>query len=150
MAVPFHFGNLVEASHVALAAVEPRTEEYPDEIGGKLGADDLRAEAEHVHVVVLDALVGGVDVVADGGTDSRELAGRDRGADPGAADEHAALCLTAEDGLADLPRLLGIVDPLGSGVGAQVHDLVPGEHLEHRVSEMDAAMVECDCHLHTW
>jgi hypothetical protein len=27
---------------------------------------------------------------------------------------------------------------------------VPIEHVEHRVSEMDATVVECDRHLHVW
>src|SRR3954453_7008607 len=86
-----HFLDLLEPSYVALAAVEPRTQEYPDELGGKLGADDLRAQAEHVHVVVLDALVRGVDVVADGRANPGDLAGGNRRADAGAADQDAAV-----------------------------------------------------------
>src|SRR5262245_53147854 len=52
-----HFLDLVQPADVALAAVEGRGEECPGEVGGKLGTDDVRAQAEHVHVVVLDALV---------------------------------------------------------------------------------------------
>ena len=51
-----------------------RREKRPHELAGERRADDLRAEAEHVHVVVLDALVRGVRVVADRGADPVDLA----------------------------------------------------------------------------
>src|SRR5687768_11153147 len=72
----FHSGDLFQPLHVALPTVELCLEEGPDEIGGELGPDDLGAEAEHVHVVVLDTLVGRVRIVADRGADPRQLAGR--------------------------------------------------------------------------
>src|SRR5437763_11572013 len=72
-----HSCDLLQSSYVPLAAVEPGQEERADEVGGELRAHDVGAEAEHVHVVVLDALVRGVDVVADGGADPRHLAGGD-------------------------------------------------------------------------
>ena len=115
------FSNLL---YVALAAVEPGGEKGADEVDGELGADHLRAQAEHVHVVVLDALVRGVDVVADRGADARELAGGDRGADARAADEDPALGVAALDRLAQLARLVRVVDPLGVRVGAEVDDPV--------------------------
>src|SRR5690349_10805051 len=85
-----HFLDLLEPSYVALAAVKPRGKEYPDELGSKLAPDHLRAQAKHVHVVVLDALVRGVGVVADRGADPGDLAGRHRGAHAGAANQHGA------------------------------------------------------------
>ena len=87
--------TLLQSSDVPLPAVELRAEERAHELGGELGADHLGAEAEHVHVVVLDALVRRVGVVADRGADPGELAGRDRGADARAADEDAALGVAA-------------------------------------------------------
>ena len=62
------------------------------------------------------------DVVADRGPDAVKLAGGDRGADAGAADEHAALGVAGADRLADLARLVGVVDADGVGVGAEVDD----------------------------
>src|SRR5205814_2365885 len=59
----FHCCDFLQSPDITLAAVEPCREERPDQVGGKGRADDLRAEAEDVHVVVLDALVRGVDVV---------------------------------------------------------------------------------------
>src|SRR5579863_6265588 len=62
---PFHRRDLLEPGDVALAAVEAGGEEALDELARDRRSDDLRAEAEHVDVVVLDRLVGAVEVVAD-------------------------------------------------------------------------------------
>src|SRR5438105_3269197 len=78
----FHFFDLFQSLHVPLAAVEAGQQKRAYQIGRERRPHDLGAQAEHVHVVVLDALVRGVAVVADGGADSRQLAGGDRSADP--------------------------------------------------------------------
>ena len=59
-----------------------------------------------------------------------------------------ALGVAALDRLADLARLVGVVDPHRVGVGAEVDHVVPGERLEHRVAQVDAAVVERDRDLH--
>src|SRR5947209_6549900 len=97
--VAFHGLYLLEPADVALAAVELRAQEGSDELRRERRADHLRAEAEHVHVVVLDALVGGVRVVADRRADPGQLAGGDRSADARPAHEDAALRLASEDRL---------------------------------------------------
>ena len=72
----------------------------PVKLARQIGADDVRgqrrpdhasAEAEHVAVVVLDGLVGGVGVMGDDGADGRELARRHGHAGAGAAHQHRAL-----------------------------------------------------------
>ena len=100
---------------------------------------------------MLDALVGGVDVVADRRADAGELAGGDARADAGAADQHAALGVAGEDRLADLARLVRIVDSHGVGVRPEVDDVVTErrELLEHALPQLDAAVVERDGHPHT-
>ena len=97
---------------------------------------------------MLDPLVGAVEVVADRGADPGHLAGGDRGADARAADEDAALGPALLDRLADLARLVRVVDAHGVGVGAEVDHLVPGERLEHGFAQVDAAVVERDRDLH--
>ena len=69
---------------------------------------------------------------------------------PGAADEDAALRLSALDRRAELGRLVGVVDPHRVGVGAEVDDLVSllAQRLEHRLPQMDASMVERHRHFH--
>ena len=66
-------------------------------------ADDARAEAQHVHVVVFDGLMRGVGVVADRRADARELVGGNRDAGAAAADDDAALGLAVRT--ASAPRL---------------------------------------------
>src|SRR5918996_1179833 len=57
IARPFHRFDLLQPRRVPLAAVELRPEEGADEVEGELAADHLGAEAEHVQVVVLHAVV---------------------------------------------------------------------------------------------
>src|SRR5262249_10459920 len=95
--LPFHRCNLLEPRHVAVSAVEAPGEEHVHEQGRDRRPDDLRAEAQDVHVVVLDRLVGAVEVVADRRADAGHLAGRDRRARSRPADEDPALRLAALD-----------------------------------------------------
>ena len=95
-------------------------------------------------------LVGGIDVVADGRPDPRELAGCDGRSDTGAAHEDAALSVAAEDRLSDLAGLVGIVDSHRVRIRAEIDDVVPGERLEDGLSKMDAAVVEGDRDFHSW
>src|SRR5215210_5109635 len=53
----FHCFDLLKPPAVPLAAVELSGEKDPHELGGHVGADHARADAQHVHVVVLHALV---------------------------------------------------------------------------------------------
>src|SRR5829696_437949 len=150
MSLPFHRRHFPQPRHVPLAAVEARAEVRADEVGRELGAHDLGAEAEHIHVVVLDALVGGVHVVADGRADPFELARGHRGADARAADEDPAVGEAVRERVADLLRLVGIVDADARIVRPQVDRVVPQlvEDLEDPLPELRSPMVERDRHLH--
>ena len=53
------------------------------------------------------------------------------------------------DRLADLARLVRVVDPHRVGVGAEVDHVVPVERLEDRLAQVHAAVVERDRDLHT-
>jgi len=135
---------------VTLFSVEPGREKRAHEVCGEAWAYDLRAEAEDVHVVVLDPLVRGVDVVADRCPDAGDLGRGDRGAHARAADEHTSFRLAVLERGAELGRLVGVVDPHRVRVGTEVDDLVPfiAEGVENRVAEMDSTMVERNRHLH--
>src|ERR671937_247234 len=52
--LPFHLLDLLKPSDVAFPAVEPCNEEGAHQLACQLGPHDLGAEAEHVHIVVLD------------------------------------------------------------------------------------------------
>src|SRR4029079_1871510 len=80
-----HFMELANAAAEVLLGAELGLQEGVDQLHGQLVADDLGAEAHHVDVVVLDALVRRVHVVAERGADAGDLVGGDAGADAGAA-----------------------------------------------------------------
>ncbi len=129
---------------MTLFSVEPCREKRAHEVRGEARADNLGAEAEDVHVVVLDALVRGVDVVTDRCPDADDLARGHRSADTGTADEDAALGLPVLERGAELGSLVGVVDPHRGGVGAEIDDLVSRlpQRLEDRLAQADSAMVE--------
>src|SRR3989442_544439 len=147
---PFNVFYLLESFHITLATIEACPEKRGHQVPREGRPDDLGAEAEDVHVVVLNALVSRVDVVADRGANAPQLGGGDRGAHTGAADEDPTLGVPSEDGLADLASLVRIVDPDRIGVGTQVHHGVPGKRVEHGLAQANAPVVECDRHLHDW
>src|SRR4029079_18696662 len=103
-----------------------------------------------VHVVVLDSLMGRVGVVADGCADARKLAGRDRSADAGPADENAAIRASRLDRLSELACLVGIVDAWLGVERAEVDGLVASglDLLQHALAQLHAAMVERDRNPH--
>src|SRR3954451_12118465 len=148
--LPFHLLDLLKPADVALASVEPRRDERAHELGRELRADHFRAEAQNIHVVVLYALVRRIDVVTDGSPDSGDFRRCDRSADARPAYEHGPLGVAAPDRLADLARLVGIVDPRLRAVGAEIDALVAQccELREDAFPQLHSAVVEGDRDLH--
>src|SRR6266850_5810599 len=98
--------------------------EGADDLPGDLLPDDPGAEAEDVHVVVLDPLMGGVGVVEEPGADAGELVGGHRHAHAAAADDDAALDVAAPQRAADRFREIGVVVGLRGIVSAKVAHVV--------------------------
>src|SRR5262245_39875590 len=144
------FLDLLQSTHVPLSSVELRFQKRSYQLTGQFFPDHSGADAEDVHVVVLDSLVRGVRVVADRGPDTSELAGRDRGADSRAADEDTAISAPVLDRLADLGRLVGVVDLRLRRVRSEVDHLVSQslDFLEHARAQLDPAVVERDRNSH--
>ncbi len=105
-----------------LRSLLPRSDLDPKAIYERL-AHDARPEREHVHRVVLAALVRGVVVVAEPRPDARDLVGGGGDAHPAAADDDAALGAPAADRLGDGLREVGVV-ARGRVVGPEVLHLV--------------------------
>ena len=105
--------DLREARHVPLFAAEGRGEKRVDQRPRQRRADHARAEAQHVHVVVLDRLPRRVGVVADRGANAGKLARRDRRAGAAAADDDAAIGLPVAHGLRHRFGDVGVVDRRG-------------------------------------
>ena len=94
---------------MARFAGERGTQEGDRAFERRLGADDACPESEDVHVVVLDALVGRVGVVANGGADAPNLVGCHGGSDARPADEDPAIDLTITDGMTETSGEIRIV-----------------------------------------
>ena len=77
----FHRKDFSKPAPVPLLAAEPGRHERDDELSGQLGPDDPPPQAQHVHVVMLDALAGGKGVVTYGGTNAADLVRGHRGPD---------------------------------------------------------------------
>ncbi len=86
-----HREHLVEPPAWRGSPLNVRAQERDRAFVRRLRTDDPCAEGQDVHVVVLDALVGGIRVVADRGADAAHLVGGHGRADARAADEDAAI-----------------------------------------------------------
>ena len=101
---------------------------------------------------MLDALVGRVRVVADGGADPAHLVGGHRRTDPGATDEHAPLRGAAHERVPQAPSEVGVVIVRVGAVAAEVDQVVAdvrrGQPPDQLVLEGGAGMVgrERDAH----
>src|SRR5262249_27385299 len=69
-----HRVHLLQPLEIAARIQERCTQEPLHQLTRQRLADDFGAEAEHIHVVVLDALMRGVGVVADRRADAVDLA----------------------------------------------------------------------------
>ena len=122
-ALELHFPEFPDPSDGVLVIVELGVQEGLEDFLGCGPADQPGAHGDDVRVVVLHALMGGVDVVSQGATDARDLVGRHHGANPGAADQHGPLGLAGADEIAGGP---GDVREIDGGLAgrAAVDDLM--------------------------
>ena len=113
------------------------------------GSDDPSPEHEDVHVVVLDSLVCGVDVMTDRGAHPLELVRGHRGADAAAADEHAPLGSPIDHGLAHGLGRIGVIDG-GGGMGAHIDHLVafPSKKVGHLLLKRETRVIGTHHDLH--
>ena len=78
-----------------------------EEIEREPFADDLRAETADIRVVVLDALMGGMNIVAERGANTRHLVRRHARTDPRTADHDAPLRIPARIAPQSHPAISG-------------------------------------------
>lgn len=83
---------------MAFGARELRPKERDDELGGERWSDDARSQRQHVHLIVLHALMRRECVVAERRSNANEFVRRHRRADATAAQQHAAFGATIENG----------------------------------------------------
>src|SRR5262245_36992733 len=134
---------------MTLLIAESGVDEAQHELAGQRFSDDAPAQDEHVHVVVLDALVRRVGVVAKPGPDAAVFVGRDRRAHATSAHQDAALAATVYDRPRDDGGAVGIVDRLRR-VRAEILDLmsVPDEPVTHDVLDRKTRVIGAYNHAH--
>ena len=134
---------------MACLAAEARAQEGVNELARELDADDAAAEHEHVHVVVLHALVRRVGVVAQAGPDAGHLVGRHRRADAAAAHDDAPFGAVSAQGGADGLGEVRVVDRLPA-VGADVENLAVLRVQEalDRLLQLEAGVIGSNRHPH--
>jgi len=90
-------GDLCHSSGVPGGGTVSSAEKGLNYLKGNFGANDTRADAEDVHIVMLHPLAGRVGVMAETGSDPRELVGSDTHPHAGAADQDTAIDLSFKE-----------------------------------------------------
>lgn len=112
--------NFTKTADVALFVGEFRAHKSPGEFHAGGRTDDAAAQHEDVHIVMLHALMGRVNVMAESGANAVEFIGRDGSADTRAAEENASVGSAIQNGAPNLRGVVGVVYGLG-GVRAEVN-----------------------------
>ena len=101
-------------------------------------------------MIVLDALLRGEMIVDERRPDTGDLVGANRRANTAAADRHAALHLSSNDGLCERHDEVGIVVFGIQRVCAEIHDFVAGgpQTREELFLQTEAAVIGSDAHTH--
>ena len=134
---------------MALLARESCRGERANQLVRERFADDASPENQNIHVVVLDALVGGVGIVAESRSHSPDLIGRHRCANTAAAYQNTTLTHSCDDRLANECSIVRVVHR-NRRVSTEVFDLVSDrrEKLPHDDFELQTRVVRCDSHTH--
>ena len=119
----FKRGNFGEAADVPLGAGKAGVEICAHKFHGEFGTDDAPSKAEHIDIVVFDALPRGEGVVACGGADSAKFVGRYTSAGSAAADEDRAFGRAGEDCFRNCPGVIRVIHRIG-GIGAEIDELL--------------------------
>src|SRR5262249_45633207 len=146
----FQAGYLAQTPQVALSLAELGARERLDEVPAHGRPHGSAAQAEDVHVIVLDARPGREVIVDQRGSDARDLVGTDRGADAAAALCPPAVPLSRHHGLGEWEDEIRIVVVRTQGVSTEIDDLMPrraepGNQLLFRV---EPTVIGGDAHAH--
>ena len=123
----------------------------PGNFDGQLGAGHPLAETQHVTVVVLHALMGGVRVAGVEGARPGHLVGRDARACARAAHHDGAVRVATYHGLSGGPRVVRIIHRWSGGIRAQIdkrHIRLGGQSIEEQHLELIAGVVRSDGDAH--
>jgi len=108
------------------------------------------ADADHVHVIVLDSLARGKMVMDEPGADPGNLVRADRGSHTAAADSHSALERPRRHRLGERDDEVRIVVVRGQRVRTEIDDVVPGgaEPADEVLFQGKTSVIGGDSHAH--
>jgi hypothetical protein len=120
-----------------------------NQLAAKLRTDDAAAEHEDVHVVVLDALVRRIGVMAKPGANPWNPVCGHRCANAAPTEQNPALCSVLVQGSTDGSCIIGIVHRIGV-VGAQIEDLamLRGQESLHRLLQRESRVIRSNRDTH--
>ena len=101
-------------------------EEGLDQIPSHGGTNGAAAHAEDIHVIILNALLGGEVIMDEAGADALGFIGADRGPHPTATDGDASLHLTSHDGEGHRSDIVGIIIVMTELMSAKINTLMTG------------------------
>ena len=112
-------------------------------------ADNPSADTQHVDVVVLDALMCRVRVVAECGADARDFVRRDTGTNAGSTHQNAALGRTAHHSDTDEPGDIWEINRCGT-MRAEIRDFLPlsTQEIDHWAFERKAGVIAANGEFH--
>jgi hypothetical protein len=115
-----------------------------------LWANNPRAETQDIHIVVLDALMSRVVIVAQASTNAREFVCGDTGPYTTATDDNRPLRSTVSDRLASQPRIVRIVGRRAGLMRPQIHNGIASgrQLLDHHLFQWKPGVVCCYRDLH--
>jgi hypothetical protein len=138
----FQRGHLGEAAPMSRLTAEASVQECLNQLAGEFDTDDTTAEHQHVHVVVLNALMRRIGVVAQAGADPGNPVRGHRCANAAPAEQDAALGPVFAQRLTHGLCIVGIVHRIGA-VSAQVKDvaMLRGQENLHRLLQRESGMI---------
>jgi hypothetical protein len=130
--------------------LEPSLQKRVNQLLSERTTDNPAAQAKDVHVVVFNALVRRIGIVAERRVDSRDFVGGDAGPYPAAADDDAALSAPIQHLAGDSFRIIRIIFRIGRVIRAQINHLVSCRtEIFHQLSfEGITSMIRTDGYFH--
>jgi hypothetical protein len=117
--------HFCHAASVTCGAAEVRLQKDSNQFQGEGGSNHLSTQAENVHVVVFDALMGGEDVVDKPSAHTRNFVCSDGRANTAVAKRHAALHFRRGNSPVQWDDEVGVVIRRVQFVCAEVDNIVP-------------------------
>jgi hypothetical protein len=141
--------HLGQPPQVAGLAAEARVEEGVNQLARQLDPDHPSAQHQHVHVVVLHPLMGGIGVVAQAGPHAWDPVRRHRRPDPAAAQDDAPFSAVPLQGRPDRLGIVRVVDGIAAAGAHVQHLAVLGEQERlGRFFQVEAGVIGSDGYPH--